>query len=335
VASGIAHYYGLDVSLVRIIFVLLTLGTGFGLLAYLLAWLIIPRAEYWPPAPPPDRSRSLGRRDLGLLLTGAGLLLALAFGGGAVGSFLAPALLIGGGVWLLLQPANGASGGVPSPASTAGPTGSIPGSGEAGGGQAAAGGTGTDHAEPFGFSASPPPPGVPPTGVAFPPHGAPVPPRSRGRRFGIAVLVVVLVGLLVLPLLFIAGIIALIATNGIDLETTTATVRPATVSELPRHLSYDEAAELTIDLTELSAADFDDLDETVELDVDVDAGQVEVLVPDDLEVSVDAHAGVGQVAVFGRTASGIGNDLVSTVEDADLDLTVDLGVGEVRVTRSP
>lgn len=42
VCGGFAEVYDVDPSLVRIITLLLVLGTGFGLLVYLAAWLIIP-----------------------------------------------------------------------------------------------------------------------------------------------------------------------------------------------------------------------------------------------------------------------------------------------------
>lgn len=42
VCGGFAEAYDIDPSLVRIIMLLIVLGTGFGLLVYLAAWLIIP-----------------------------------------------------------------------------------------------------------------------------------------------------------------------------------------------------------------------------------------------------------------------------------------------------
>jgi len=43
VCAGIANYFGIDPVIVRLIWVLAIFGFGFGILAYLLAWLIIPR----------------------------------------------------------------------------------------------------------------------------------------------------------------------------------------------------------------------------------------------------------------------------------------------------
>ncbi|MBU2576577.1 MAG: PspC domain-containing protein [Nanoarchaeota archaeon] len=43
VCAGIANYFGIDPVIVRLIWVLAIFGFGFGIFAYLLAWIIIPR----------------------------------------------------------------------------------------------------------------------------------------------------------------------------------------------------------------------------------------------------------------------------------------------------
>ena len=43
VCGGLADYFDVDPSLVRLLAIALFLGAGTGLLAYLIAWLIIPR----------------------------------------------------------------------------------------------------------------------------------------------------------------------------------------------------------------------------------------------------------------------------------------------------
>lgn len=45
VCGGLADYFKIDSSLVRIVFVLLTLFGGSGILIYLILWLVIPREE--------------------------------------------------------------------------------------------------------------------------------------------------------------------------------------------------------------------------------------------------------------------------------------------------
>lgn len=42
VCGGIAEYFKVDPVLVRIIFILLVFGAGSGLLAYIIAWIIVP-----------------------------------------------------------------------------------------------------------------------------------------------------------------------------------------------------------------------------------------------------------------------------------------------------
>ncbi len=45
VASGISHYFGIDVTVVRVLFVVLTFFAGITIPVYLLLWIITPKAE--------------------------------------------------------------------------------------------------------------------------------------------------------------------------------------------------------------------------------------------------------------------------------------------------
>ena len=45
VCGGLADYFDIDVTLVRIIFVILAIGGGSGVLLYLILWLVIPSEE--------------------------------------------------------------------------------------------------------------------------------------------------------------------------------------------------------------------------------------------------------------------------------------------------
>jgi phage shock protein PspC (stress-responsive transcriptional regulator) len=56
VASGLANYLGIDVLLVRIIFVIATLSGGWGILVYIAIWLLVP-----PVKSPSDRLRMQGK----------------------------------------------------------------------------------------------------------------------------------------------------------------------------------------------------------------------------------------------------------------------------------
>lgn len=43
VCSGIARHFGLDVTLIRVVWVLLVLLYGTGFLAYAICWIVIPK----------------------------------------------------------------------------------------------------------------------------------------------------------------------------------------------------------------------------------------------------------------------------------------------------
>jgi phage shock protein C len=49
VCSGLALHYGWDLSLVRIICALMIVLTGVGLIAYIVAWVVIPEAPFSLP----------------------------------------------------------------------------------------------------------------------------------------------------------------------------------------------------------------------------------------------------------------------------------------------
>lgn len=64
VCGGLAQYLNIDATLVRLGVVVVSLFTGVGILAYLIAWLVIPTATTTPstptafPAYRPDATRS-------------------------------------------------------------------------------------------------------------------------------------------------------------------------------------------------------------------------------------------------------------------------------------
>ncbi len=58
VCGGLAEYYGSDPTLVRVIFIVLTLLHGIGLLLYLILAVIIPASPL--PAPADNRSEKIG-----------------------------------------------------------------------------------------------------------------------------------------------------------------------------------------------------------------------------------------------------------------------------------
>jgi signal transduction histidine kinase len=91
VAAGIGHHLGVDPFFVRFAFVALSLALGFGVVVYLLAWLLAPLEAADAAAMP--RSRLLIRPTFGQVLGGglilAGILLLLAVSGFWFGETLA------------------------------------------------------------------------------------------------------------------------------------------------------------------------------------------------------------------------------------------------------
>jgi phage shock protein PspC (stress-responsive transcriptional regulator) len=55
VCGGLAEYFQIDSSLVRIIFILLILGCGSGFFVYIILWLIVPKSE----GKEPDRKEKI------------------------------------------------------------------------------------------------------------------------------------------------------------------------------------------------------------------------------------------------------------------------------------
>ena len=70
VCAGLAEYFGVDVVLVRLLFVILSIALAFigGVIVYLVAWLIIP--EGTEQAAPPASSRVLRRSTTDRQLAG-------------------------------------------------------------------------------------------------------------------------------------------------------------------------------------------------------------------------------------------------------------------------
>lgn len=58
VCAGIARYLGWDVTLVRVAFLAAVVFKGFGLLAYLIAWICMPAGDRRTAQPPPPPSQA-------------------------------------------------------------------------------------------------------------------------------------------------------------------------------------------------------------------------------------------------------------------------------------
>ncbi|MDD7939634.1 PspC domain-containing protein [Actinomycetospora lutea] len=78
VCGGLGEYLGVDPVLVRVVAVALTLSAGVGVLAYVVAWIVIPEAgEDEPPATIPRADRHTVAVVAGAALVALGVLLFL------------------------------------------------------------------------------------------------------------------------------------------------------------------------------------------------------------------------------------------------------------------
>lgn len=76
VCGGLGEYFDVDPVLVRVITVLLFLATGFGILAYIIAWIIIPkRGLDVKPVPANHEYSSWSKYLPGLILMAIGVIL--------------------------------------------------------------------------------------------------------------------------------------------------------------------------------------------------------------------------------------------------------------------
>lgn len=62
VCGGLAEYFGIDPVLVRLIFVLMTLTTGIGILVYPILWMVMPKAGLPRTGAPPFAPPQAGQR---------------------------------------------------------------------------------------------------------------------------------------------------------------------------------------------------------------------------------------------------------------------------------
>ncbi len=113
ICGGFAEYLNLDPTVVRVLWIFLTLFGGSGILLYIIAYFIMPRNPYQYPAPnePPSASSAQAGGIIGAILIFVGMVILLDnldlfhFHRWMRVSweFLLPLMLIAGGVYLLMR----------------------------------------------------------------------------------------------------------------------------------------------------------------------------------------------------------------------------------------
>jgi len=362
VAGGIGRHLDIDPVIVRVAFVVLTFFGGSGLLVYGACWLLLPRDDE-------DKATlDLDPRSRSVALIAVGALAVLATVGDAFGDgwggfwFPVPLLIVGGVAWWLLsrhdrkQARYAAQYGAPTFGPPTGWVGAAPG-------------------QPTSGSVPPAPPGTT-YGPPVPPYTPPPRPRDPRKRgplllwitlpliplalglLGVADLsgadvadsaypalaLGIVAAMLVLGAfwgraggLILLGLIATLVTVGAtaaeNFEGEERHLAPETSAAVESSYDLDGAGELVLDLTKVT--DLKGLDgRTIEIDAGV--GRIEVIVPNALNVTVDAEVGgPGHTLIFGSDEGGIhveadGARIVGT-KAPQIHIDAFIGVGEIEV----
>ncbi|CAA9260730.1 MAG: hypothetical protein AVDCRST_MAG52-2866 [uncultured Blastococcus sp.] len=134
--------------------------------------------------------------------------------------------------------------------------------------------------------------------------------------------------------------VALVTVSTVDLSDSGGvgerTYRPTTAAEV-RSLYEIGAGEMTVDLSDV---DLSDVDEPIRTTIDHGVGDLNVVVPWSADVIVRLDQGVGDARVFGgddaddgRLVPGTGSATWTDDDQAEFLLTIDLGIGDVEVSR--
>jgi len=143
-------------------------------------------------------------------------------------------------------------------------------------------------------------------------------------RHGLLVLIGILVALAGIPALFVDSDVW---DEGIG------EARETPESDLELVPFEHGIGKLTVDLT-TPGLDLDDEIVVAKLGI----GDLEVILPTDADVDLDAHVGVGNIQAFGEEENGIDVELrgiSGTSGSQEVDLELDVGVGSVRVRFEP
>ncbi|MGH9136040.1 MAG: PspC domain-containing protein [Acidimicrobiales bacterium] len=354
VCGGIAEYFGIDATLVRLGAVALVFMGGAGLVAYALAWAIVPEAPPRPDDPPPRYPALCYVPPVALVLIGL-IAFGIMFDGGPDLPWFPLVLLAIGASLVWGNRSAGDAAELPDEAAPAAPTPPPP----------------TEPVLPADwepFEAFEPIPTSPPQARA--PER-----RHRGRAFVVAVgTVMAAVGVTsfavaasdVISPRVVVGIALALVGLAIAIGAFSGRSRPVVASglvlfgalalfsaiDVPFRGGVGETlvtirdlddlgrterlalGRLKIDLTELEVPP----DRTGELAASVALGQLTVFVPEDLAVDIDANVGGGEVRINGERVSErhgwsheVEEELLGSETSGTLVLDLDVGLGEIEV----
>ena len=118
IAGGLAEYFGVDVILIRLLWVIAAFLVGGGILAYIIAWIVIPEEAAAETVIFPDEGASetdgedrygaMRRRNAGLFIIVLGIIFLVHQFSIPVFNYFWPILIIAAGIVLLMRNDKGA-----------------------------------------------------------------------------------------------------------------------------------------------------------------------------------------------------------------------------------
>lgn len=356
VATGIATYFGINPILVQVAFVVTTAFSGFGVLAYIASWLLIPGPSDSETRPVTITSNTV-RAVLGVLFAIGAASTTLTLGPNTFEVALLPLILVAGGFYLLNQrdrehthPATPPPFAQPVSQPAPGqPTPSQPASGQPAPTQQHWADVDASAALPVPYE----PPGPPVTSVTLAAAAVAIGLLVTINQFGASIPAAAVIGtalavlgagllygafngrprgLVPVALLLVLGLAVAPALDAFG-EGGTGTREYSPVSQADVRDTYDlGAGPLDLDLRRVNFTE----DQTI--NVNVGAGYAEIWLPNDVNVNVEAETSAGYVELFGREYAGVFSSASDsrTVEQEGrptINLNVDVTFGYVEVRR--
>ncbi|HLR96299.1 MAG TPA: PspC domain-containing protein [Jiangellaceae bacterium] len=144
-------------------------------------------------------------------------------------------------------------------------------------------------------------------------------------------------GLIALGVLLTIALVATSVGSFLGWRSGELMVSPTTLAELEAQSTTDfESGRVTYDLRDLQLTDGD----TATVSVEQGAGQVRVMLPEDIDVEIDASVGIGAVEAFDTSIGGPDLEPETITDDGSdgpgggtVRFNIDLGLGQVEVTR--
>ena len=142
-------------------------------------------------------------------------------------------------------------------------------------------------------------------------------------------------GLIALGIILSFAMVPAVVADHADFRGEDVVVRPTTVAGIPAGAQDHGAGEVRYDLSGVVFTDTD----AVTLAVDQGVGELTVILPSDVDATINADLGVGEIDVLDTVSGGFGREARIVDDGADgpgggeIELQLDLGIGSIEVRR--